>query len=510
VMKMLIDGGWTAASDDATIAVVDPATLEQIDVVPEASDVDVDRAVVAAQRAQPDWAQRSALERAAVLHEFAARVRANQRELAELLTREGGSALAENMDEIRWVAEVTAYYAEMGRNVGGRVIPAQERTLTNLVIKEPVGVIGAIVPWNYPALLLAWKLIPALAAGNSVVVKLPPETPLTVLRMMTMLDVPPGVVNVLTGGVAPGRALVAHSGTDMIAFTGTVTAGRDIMRTCAEQIKRVHLELSGQDPFIVCDDVDVDIAVEAALWAGMTNAGQVCTAGERFYVMDGVVEEFTTKIARRASELVLGSGLDPDTDVGPLATQAQLEHIERYVDEARGRGATVVAGGKRRTDLPGWFYAPTVLTGLTHADLLSMGEVFGPIIPIVPVSSFDEAIRLANDCEMGLGANVLTTDLERGWRATKEIRAGLVWINNPLVDNDSGPFGGQRLSGLGRELGEEGLEAYMETKHVSFDYRLERKYWWYPYSDYADVVGLKDGRVTGFLGGHVGSVAVES
>jgi acyl-CoA reductase-like NAD-dependent aldehyde dehydrogenase len=509
-MRMLIDGGWTAASDEATLDVVDPATLEQIATVPEASRADVDRAVAAARRVQPDWAARSALERAGILHAFATSVRANQRELAELLTREGGSALAENMDEIRWVAEVTHYYAEMGRNAGGRVVPAQEQTLTNLVIKEPVGVVGAIVPWNYPALLLSWKLVPALAAGNAVVVKLPPETPLTVLKLMELLDVPAGVVNVLTGGVESGKALVAHPGTDMVAFTGTVTAGRDIMRTCAEQIKRVHLELSGQDPFIVCDDVDVDVAVEAALWAGMTNAGQVCTSGERFYVMESVAEEFTTKIAQRASDLILGSGLDPDTDVGPLATQAQLEHVERYVEDARRRGATVLTGGERRTDLPGWFFAPTVLTGLAHADLLSMGEIFGPIIPIVPVASFDEAITLANDCEMGLGANVLTTDLERGWRATKEIRAGLVWINNPLVDNDSGPFGGQRLSGLGRELGEEGLEAYMETKHVSFDYRLERKYWWYPYSHYSDVMGLKDGRASGYLGGHVGGVAVES
>ena len=507
-MRMLIDGAWTGAENGATLDVINPATLELIDTVPDASTDDVDRAVAAARRAQPAWAATSALERAGILHEFAARVRARHRELAELLTREGGSALAENMDEVRWVAEATTFYAEMGRNLAGRIVPSQESTLTNLVIKEPVGVVGAIVPWNYPALLLSWKLMPALAAGNAVVVKLPAETPLTVLTMLEMLGTPDGVVNVLCGGVEIGRALVAHEDTDLIAFTGTVSAGRDIMRACSEQIKRVHLELSGQDPFIVCDDVDVDIAVEAALWAGMTNAGQVCTSGERFYVMRSVVEEFTEKLAQRAGELVLGDGLDPNVDVGPLATKAQLQRVAGYVQDAVGRGATIVTGGERREDLPGFFYAPTVVTGLTHEALIEMGEVFGPIMPIVPVESFDEAIALANDCPMGLGANVLTSDLQRGWRATKEIRAGLVWINNPLVDNDAGPFGGQRRSGLGRELGEEGLEAYLETKHVAFDYQLERKYWWYPYSGYADAIGLNDGRQTGFLGAHAGGSKV--
>ncbi|MBR7834508.1 aldehyde dehydrogenase [Actinospica durhamensis] len=505
-MKMLIDGDWIEAGQRPVIEVRNPATGELIDTVPQATAADVDAAVAAAVAAQKSWAQTSALARSTIMLDFARRVRESQRELAELLTREGGSALAENMDEIRWVAEATEFYAQMARNVGGRVVPSQEPTLTNLVVKHPVGVVAALAPWNYPALLLAWKIAPAIAAGNAVVVKPPPEAPLTVLRLLELLDAPAGVVQVVTGGTETGIALVEHPGVDMVAFTGSLDAGRAIIRSSAERVKRVSLELSGHDPFIVCDDVDLDDAVEAALWAGFTNAGQVCTSAERVYVMRGVYDAFVAKLSARADELIVGDPLDTSTDVGALCTQAQLDKTIAYVERAKAAGGTVLAGGEQVAG-PGFFYRPTVITGLTHAYVKEAGEVFGPIMPIIPVDSFDEALEKANDSDMGLGANVLTTNLERAWRASKELPFGLVWINNPLVDNDAGPFGGQRMSGLGRELGEEGLEAFMETSHVSFDYRLERKYWWYPYANYSEVMGLSDGRASGFLGGHAGTTA---
>lgn len=506
-MKMLIDGHWTDAADGATIDVTNPATGEVIDTVPAAGEADVARAVAAAVKGQRGWADASALARAGVMLDFAQAVRARQRDFAELLTREGGSTLAENMDEIRWVAEAFEYYAEMGRNVGGRVIPSQEPTLTNLVIKRPVGVVLAIAPWNYPALLLAWKIAPALAAGNAVIVKPPAETPLTVLALMEILETPAGVVQVLSGDSKLGADLVANRHVDMVAFTGSLGAGQAIIRASAEQVKRVSLELSGHDPLIVCDDVDVDVAVEASLWSGFTNAGQVCTSSERIYVMRGIFDEFVSKLATRADELIVGDPLDPDTDLGAIGTESRKQAALDYIAQARALGATVHAGGEA-VDGPGLFVRPTVITGLSHRQVTDLGEVFGPIMPIVPVDSYDEAIELANDSEMGLGANVLTTDLERGFRAVKELRFGQVWINNPLVDNDAGPFGGMRTSGLGRELGEEGLEAFMETTHVSFDYKLERKYWWYPYSQYSEVMGLKDGRTGGFLGGHAGAAVV--
>ncbi|BCY10716.1 aldehyde dehydrogenase [Actinoplanes sp. L3-i22] len=505
-MKMLIDGTWVGAGDRKVIEVTNPATGELVDTVPQATAADVDDAVRAARTAQKSWAQTSALARSTIMLDFAGRVRESQRELAELLTREGGSALAENMDEIRWVAEATEFYAQMARNVGGRIVPSQEPTLTNLVVKHPIGVVAALAPWNYPALLLAWKIAPAIAAGNTVVVKPPPETPLTVLRMIELFDAPPGVIQVVTGGRETGIELVEHPGVDMVAFTGSLAAGQAIIRSSAERVKRVSLELSGHDPFIVCDDVDLDDAVEAALWAGFTNAGQVCTSAERVYVMRGIYDAFVERLARRADELVVGDPMDTGTDVGALGTPEQLDKTIAYVERARLAGGEILAGGERIAG-PGLFFRPTVITGLSHEYLTEAGEVFGPIIPVLPVDSFDEALDKANDSAMGLGANVLTTNLERAWRASKELRFGLVWINNPLVDNDAGPFGGQRSSGLGRELGEEGLEAFMETSHVSFDYRLERKYWWYPYSHYSDVMGLNDGRAAGFLGGHAGATA---
>lgn len=507
-MRMLIDGEWCEASDGATITVENPSTRDLIDTVPAATIADVDRAVKAARSAQQLWEGFSALARAEVLMSFARRVRELQRPLAELLSREGGSALVENMDEIRWVAEAFEYYAQLGRNVGGRLAPSQEPTLTNLIVKRPIGVVAAIAPWNYPALLLAWKVAPALAAGNAVIIKPPPETPLTVLKLIELLDTPDGVVQVVTGGAGAGQALTEHPGTDMVAFTGGIAAGQAILRAASDDIKRVSLELSGHDPFIVCDDVDIDIAVEATLWAGFSNAGQICTAAERVYVMESVFDEFVEKIARRADELIVGDPLTLNTDVGALATPGQLEKVKSYVAAATGMGGKVIAGGEV-VEADGYFYRPTVITGLTHEQITELGEIFGPVIPIVPVATFDEALAKANDSEMGLGANVLTTDLVRGWRAAKELRFGLVWINNPLVDNDAGPFGGFRKSGLGRELGEEGLESFMETSHISFDYQLERKYWWYPYTDYSSVMGLADDRTSGFLGGHAG-VAVSS
>lgn len=501
---MLIDGQWVGGSDDQTVDVVNPATGESLGRVALATTSDADRAVSAARLGQAEWADSSALARAEILLNWARRVRDHQLELAKLLTQEGGSVLVENMDEIRWVAEVLEYYAELGRNAGGRVLPSQEPTLTNLVVKRPVGVVVAIAPWNYPALLLWWKIAPALAAGNSVIVKPPVETPLTVMRIIELLEAPRGVVQVLNGGAELGEHLVSHPGTDLIAFTGSVGAGKAILRSSVEHVKRVTLELSGHDPFIVCDDVDVDDAVEATLWAAFTNAGQVCTSAERIYVMRGIYDEFVEKFVRRAGELIVGDPLDLNTDIGALATADQIERAEQYLRDAIDAGATIQTGGKR-IEGAGLFFEPTVLTGVSHDELKRLGEVFGPIAPIVPIDSFDEAIEKANDSEMGLGANVLTSDLERGMRASKELRFGLVWVNNPLVDNDAGPFGGMRTSGLGRELGDEGLESYMETTHVSLDYRLEKKYWWYPYSNYSDAMGLRDGRSSGFLGGHAGA-----
>jgi acyl-CoA reductase-like NAD-dependent aldehyde dehydrogenase len=368
----------------------------------------VDAAIAAAGAAARGWADTPAVERCELLHEVAARLRANADALAELMTREGGKPLVENTDEVGWTAAAFDYYAEMGRNFAGRVIPTIESTQLALVLKEPLGVVAAIVPWNYPLLLLAWKLAPALAAGNTVVCKPSELTPLSTLALAPCLDhLPPGVVGLLAGAGDVGEALVGDERVDGVAFTGSVQTGKRIEVRCAERVARINLEMGGEDPIIVCADVAVDAAVAA--------------------------------------------------------------------------GAELVTGGDDGGQGTGHFFAPTVVTGVPAQTDLLREETFGPVAPIVPVASLDEAIALANSTRFGLGANVYTRDLETVARCMREIKAGTVWFNDPLTDNDAGPFGGYKPSGLGRELGQEGLDAFQETKHVHIETKIAAKSWWYPY-----------------------------
>jgi betaine-aldehyde dehydrogenase len=399
------------------------------------------------------------------------------------MTLEGGKPLVENTDEVGWTANAFAYYAELGRHERGRVIPPVEEGQLALVLKEPVGVVAAIVPWNYPLLLLAWKLAPALAAGNTVVVKPSPYTPLSTLRLAeAFAGFPGGVVNLVAGGAEVGEALVVHPGTDMVAFTGSVATGQRIGALCAEQVKRTHLELGGKDAFIVCDDVDLEVAAPGAAWAAYLNAGQVCTSAERFYVLEPVFEEFVDRLVEETGRLRLGDPLAATTDVGPMVAEVQRAKVERQLDQARQAGARVLAGGDHGGFERGWFLAPTVVVDVDDSMELLRTETFGPVAPVQRVGSLDEAIGRANALPYGLGANVYTRRLDHVLRCMEELQAGTVWFNDPLTDNDAGPFGGMKLSGNARELGPEGLEAFRETKHVHLDARAERKPWWYPYA----------------------------
>jgi betaine-aldehyde dehydrogenase len=423
-----------------------------------------------------------AIERGELLHEVATRLRARTDEIARLMTLEGGKPLIENSDEVAWTAAAFDYYAEIGRNFAGRVVPSIESTQLALVLKEPVGVVGCIVPWNYPLLLLAWKLAPALAAGNTVVVKPSPYTPLSTLRLAeAFAGFPGGVVNLVAGGAEVGEALVVHPGTDMVAFTGSVATGQRIGALCAEQVKRTHLELGGKDAFIVCDDVDLEVAAPGAAWAAYLNAGQVCTSAERFYVLEPVFEEFVDRLVEETGRLRLGDPLAATTDVGPMVAEVQRAKVERQLDQARQAGARVLAGGDHGGFERGWFLAPTVVVDVDDSMELLRTETFGPVAPVQRVGSLDEAIGRANALPYGLGANVYTRRLDHVLRCMEELQAGTVWFNDPLTDNDAGPFGGMKLSGNARELGPEGLESFRETKHVHLDGRANRKPWWYPY-----------------------------
>jgi betaine-aldehyde dehydrogenase len=482
--EMWINGALRAGASGQTIPVQDPATEEIIDHVPAGNAEDVRAAVDAASAAFREWRRLSAGERAEMLHEVAAKLTAKTEELATLLTREGGKPLVENRDEMGWSAACFRYYAELGRNTRGRVIPSIEPSQLALVLKEPYGVVGAIVPWNYPILLMAWKVAPALAAGNTVVIKPSEMTPLSTLALAAVFDhLPPGVVNIVTGyGKEAGEPLVLDPRVRVIAFTGSLETGRHIARIAADQIKKLHLELGGKDAFIVAEDADLEIAVPGVAWAALLNTGQVCTSTERVYVHEGIAPRFIEHIVEYARGLRLGSGLNPETDVGPMIGAQYRAKVEAHVEDARSRGARILAGGQRPAGQPrGFFYEPTVLTGVDHSMRIMREETFGPTIPIMTYRHFDEAIQLANDSPFGLGANLYTHDARKVKQFYEEVQAGTLWVNDPLTDNDAGPFGGMKMSGNGRELGEEGLDEFRETKHLHWDFEGGAKPWWYPY-----------------------------
>jgi len=466
---------------DGRLTVVNPATGESIEEIRSSSREDVDRATEAAKRGFREWRGYAGLDRAEVFHEISRALRDAADELAEIMTREGGKPFIENHDEVTWTAACFDYYGEIARDsVGYLPAPIEPQQLA-LVVREPVGTVACIVPWNYPLLLAAWKVAPALAAGNAVILKPSEETPLATRRMADLIEgLPEGLLQIVYGAGDVGDMLVRHPGVDMVAFTGSQETGRKVGVAAAERLIPANLELGGKDPFIICDDVDVEVAAQGAVWAACLNAGQVCTSPERFYVEKGVADDFVEASREFVESLKVGDPMDRSTDIGPMVNAKGREKVERHVGEAVERGASLVTGGER-FGTRGFFYRPTVLVGVEPSMRVMREETFGPVLPVVEVSSLDEAIEQANSVPYGLGANVYTRDFEKMLRCMREIRAGTVWINDPLTDNDAAPFGGQKGSGIGRELGREGLEAFQESKHVHIDPKVEKKEWWYPY-----------------------------
>ena len=484
----LLIGGEQVPGEGETLAVENPYTQETIAELREPSPEQLEAAVAAAREAASGWSSTPAVERGEMLHEVASRLRARTDELAEVMTREGGKPLIENSDEVGWTAACFDYYAEIGRDSAGRVIPAIESTQLSLVLKEPLGVVGCIVPWNYPLLLLGWKLGPALAAGNTAVCKPSELTPLSTLMLAECFaPLPAGAVNLLAGAGQVGAAIAKHDGIDCIAFTGSVETGKKVARAAVERMARINLEMGGKDPFIVCADAapKLDVAARGGVWAAFLNSGQVCTSAERFYVAEEVYDEYLEAFAESARGLVIGDPMKADTDIGPMVSAAQRQKVVDQVAAAVDAGAEVVVGGDGAGQDRGHFFAPAVVTGAPAETELLREETFGPVAPLVPVGSLDEAIELANSTRFGLGANVYTSDFKTILRCMRELKAGTVWFNDPLTDNDAGPFGGFKQSGLGRELGREGLETFQETKHVHIESEVAPKEWWYPYSSYA-------------------------
>jgi aldehyde dehydrogenase (NAD+) len=471
---MLVDGAWVAAESGETFSCVDPFTEEPWGRVPLAGAVDVDRAVRSARRAFDDggWPQLPATERASLLRRLAALIEAHADELAFRQIRENGKLASEMVPGARAVASDCYFFAGLAETLHGVSVPVQAPNFVGYTVREPIGVVAAITPWNTPLGLLGWKLFPALAAGNTVVVKPSEVTPTSTLRLAELVveaGFPPGVVNVVTGyGHPTGSALVEHPGVDKIAFTGSTATGRSIARAAAERNARVSLELGGKSPNVIFADADVDNAVNGVMAGVFAATGQTCMAGSRVLVESGVYEEVATLLAERAARILPGDPMDPATQLGPLASRAQLDKVVTYLELGKRSGLTLLAGGGR-LERAGFFVEPTVFGDVDNTSTLAREEIFGPVACLLRFDGEDDAVRIANDTPYGLAAGIWTENVRRAHRMVGRLRAGTVWVNNYRVVSHGLPFGGFKQSGLGRELGVEALQAYTEVKSVWID-----------------------------------------
>jgi succinate-semialdehyde dehydrogenase/glutarate-semialdehyde dehydrogenase len=467
--RAFVDGRWIGAADGRTLPVHNPATGASLGTVPNCGAEETAAAIAAADRAFPAWRAKTAKERAKILHRLADIIEQNADPLGRLLTMEQGKSLAEAKGEVNFSAAYVRWFAEEAQRVYGDVIPSPWAGRKILVTREPVGVVGAITPWNFPSSMIARKLGPALAAGCTIVIKPAAQTPYCGLAwgaLAEMAGIPPGVVNVLTGSAtAIGGELTRNPAVRKITFTGSTPVGKLLVEQSAKTLKRVSMELGGNAPFIVFDDADVDRAVEGAMIAKYRNSGQTCVCTNRFIVQSGIHDAFVERLVAASNALKVGNGLEAGVQQGPLIDEMAVAKVEEHIADALAKGAKLVAGGKRHA-LGGTFFQPTVLTNVAPDAIVATEETFGPLSPVFKVASEEEAVALANATEFGLASYFYTRDLGRAFRVAEALRYGMVGINEGLITTEVAPFGGVKESGMGREGSKYGIEDYLDMKYI--------------------------------------------
>jgi len=465
-----IDGQWIAADNGATYTIRNPADASAIAEVADVGVAETIRAIAAAEKALPAWREKTAKERAALLRRWFTLIMENQEDLARLLSWEQGKPLAESRIEVAYGANFIEWYAEEAKRVYGEIIPHDKPGRRMLVLRQPIGVVAAVTPWNFPNAMITRKAGPALAAGCTVVLKPSPETPLSALALVELAEragIPAGVLNVVTGLDAP--AIVGELTTNPVvrklSFTGSTAIGKKLMAQCASTVKKLSLELGGNAPFIVFDDADIDAAVAGAVASKYRNTGQTCVCSNRFLVQDGVYDLFAEKFAQAVARLKVAPATEEGAQQGPLINQRAVDKVQACIDDAFGKGARILTGGKLHA-LGGTFYEPTVLADVTPAMRVAREEIFGPVAPIFRFRTEAEAIAMANDTEYGLASYLYTRDIGRVWRVSEALEYGMVGINEGLISTEIAPFGGVKESGVGREGSRHGIEDYLEMKYL--------------------------------------------
>ncbi|MEK1940721.1 MAG: aldehyde dehydrogenase family protein [Pseudomonas sp.] len=486
-MKHFINPDFVSPLSQRVRAIINPATLEEVGSIVLGDEADVQRTVEAANAAQKDWRRVDAKSRAAILHQLANALDGHNpvnREAGRLMTLEMGKPFPEAMGELANCAPIFRYYAEMARDDAGKVAGTTQLGSFQHVRYDAMGVSVHIMPFNFPILLMCWTVAASLAAGNACIIKPAETTTLCTLKFMEHFRVlPAGLVSCVAGDAKTAQLLIQSEGTHAVAFTGSVAAGKAVAMACAERMKPCVIEAGGSDALIVSKHAPLEVAVAGSVTAAFHLTGQICTSAERFFVVDEIHDEFVSRFAEMTQKLRIGHGLE-HSEIGPLVSEAARDKVIRLVNDAVAKGATVVCGGRIPPSQPlGWYYEPTILTGVTQAMDILHEECFGPVAAICKVADFDEAVRLANDSHFGLGASLFSTNLAEAMEAADRLEAGMVWVNNPLIDNDALPFGGWKMSGMGRELGRQGLDAFRRSKMVIIDHQPQIHEWWYPYKD---------------------------